>query len=172
MSDQSHKEEADIDWRAISARVCPSCSLVEPQLENRSCPQCGMALLPLSGDVEAFMTSWDDSAKCYNLKVVFAVSRLSGPQMSAIVAALPQAVADRSNCSCGESLSIGNHSISVQEGKLTFEARYGCKSCYKPRRKGKFGRLGSVFWRDTTKIQIGLDGLTYEKNTSDGQGPT
>ena len=151
------------NWQDVSPWViCPSCRKVGPPGSNSLCPRC---MLPLSGGVEVYMTSWDDSKKQYRVRLVLPAQIITEREAD-IIRAMPQEVADRSSCSCGSPLDLADHTVQVQDGKLTFEGVYACLSCRAPKSlASKLKRGASRLWRDTTKIHVGVDGVTYEKGT-------
>lgn len=79
---------------------------------------------------------------------------------------LPAVIAATSSCSCGSTLSLGDYAIrKTEDDEVEFEAVYTCPACALRRRSivSRVKRALSTLWQDSTKIELGPNGIKYEK---------
>ena len=71
---------------------------------------------------------WDDERRAFDLKV-----RIHGANSSETLdeyaKTIPLRIAERSNCDCGDSLTLGGYTMESKYSDFIFNAEYFCASC-------------------------------------------
>ncbi len=136
------------------------CSCHELVVNEDKCPYCGAPIYNKTN----YDITWDESKKQYSVSIVYPFD-LFVPSDDQLLRSLPRLIADMSSCSCGKKLNLSNHKIKKHDGNIIIEAIFICQRCNSGFRT-ILRKLISKFGRDTKKIQIGKDGISYEKNSS------
>jgi Zn finger protein HypA/HybF involved in hydrogenase expression len=109
--------------------------------------------------------AWNDKERSFDVKIT-TVCTCGG---MLIVERLPVLIAQTSSCACGSNLVIKDYSISKRDKEIDFDATYQCPKCNKTRKRlirGLASRISRV-WYDTSRVEIGLDGIKYEKRSQE-----
>jgi endogenous inhibitor of DNA gyrase (YacG/DUF329 family) len=135
-----------------------------PKVTNMHCPMCAT---PWRLSEEASI-KWDAERKEFE---VFLKGNcfFCGISEEVAIKSLPLTIANESSCSCGGTLVLSDHSLTVKNGDLEFRATYKCPSCSKADER-LLSRLISGLkkvWSDTTSVEVGPSGVKFEKRSSD-----
>lgn len=140
------------------------------------CATCGAAVLldlPNVGDAEI---RWEEELHRFVVSIALDIRCHSccaaghnQPQGTTILNLIPVVVAERSRCSCGATLVLGDHTLRKSGEFLEFEAEYVCDKCQRAEKTvlRSVGKALRSLWRTTRRIELGPTGVSYEK--SDGQ---
>lgn len=125
------------------------------------CPSCGASLL----DPEVVSVTWSDAKKQFIVRASFVCSRCMAKLPGEDIRGLPLVIAETSRCSCGERLSLADHTIKQTRGDIEFKGVYVCSSCHNNKSVRWAGVIESLrkFWKDTKRVKVGTDGFEYEK---------
>jgi ribosomal protein S14 len=125
------------------------------------CPSCGaIALNPVTVSV-----TWNAAKKQFVVRASFLCRQCMRILPEGDIRALPLVIAKTSRCSCGETLSLSDHSIKQTKDDIEFKGVYVCSSCHRSKSVIWAGVIGVLrkFWRDTKRVKVGTDGFEYEK---------
>jgi hypothetical protein len=81
------------------------------------------------------------------------------------ISELSQHIAILSRCVCGDTLSLGNHTLTRMDGIVKFDGVFVCRGCndaFSARLKNAIG----TFWGRTRKVEASVTGIKYEKDGS------
>jgi hypothetical protein len=78
---------------------------------------------------------------------------------------LPQHIAIVSRCVCGDTLSLGNHTLTRMDGVVNFEGVFVCRGC-NDALSARLKKAIGTFWGRTCKVEAGVAGIKYEKDSS------
>ena len=126
------------------------------------CPRCGAQLLR---SVDSREIKWSDKDKAFRVRLGLICGGCG--YMNQMMSELPVKILKKSNCSCGSSLVLKDYDFKQKGDKLEFTGRYECPNCNTKKRR-LLRNLTSIVarvWSDTKSIQIGPDGVTYERIT-------
>lgn len=152
---------------ATACHMCGGFGYIEaPEVSGGrcNCPMCGA---PVRGTT-AYDVRWDSAAKQFDIVLAFPLpdGASTSPELLAL---LPALIAERSRCSCGSTLTAGDHNVSLTGNQGTFRGTFRCPRC------GESGRgalaairksIGSA-WRQIVRIKIGPTGFEFEKSSNE-----
>lgn len=127
------------------------------------CPYCAA---PAQGGKQCVI-DWDDEKRAFRVQFAFTCGHHYFDHET--VKLIPVIIAANSHCSCGSTLNISNYTIrTVTGGEVEFEGLYVCPACTAKKRclVSQLKHLISEFWKSTSKIEVGLTGIKYEKKSS------
>jgi hypothetical protein len=139
------------------------------------CPYCGIAMVIDDPSVERSEITWDAENSRFVVSVLFnccgscARSRYAGRHFRAeVVKNIPLTIAQSSRCVCGDALVLKNHALRTKGEYVEFEGEYACDACRKARTTivRKIGRGLRSMWSRTKRIEVGIKGLSYERETT------
>lgn len=153
----SEDDVSSIDGYVCSCgRRCPA-KFTRP----RYCPSCAATLMP----VRQYLVQWNEGKKSYEVKLNLPVSQ-SKTDEEQLIFHMPYFIAEHSFCSCGDRLTLSNHTIRKTNDSFELEALYVCLRCMKSESKSIIARLKrsvGTMWNETTKLELGPTGVKYEK---------
>lgn len=158
--------------RATTCRMCGGLGYVETAEElsrRKSCPLCGATMF----GTKAYEVHWNSKAKQFDVVLAFPLPAFprSLPEFQAViptfVALLPAFIAENSRCSCGSSLEVGDHNISLNDLEGVFRGSFLCPRC----RDSGGGALAEIrksvtsVWRQIVRVKVGPTGVEFEKSS-------
>lgn len=89
------------------------------------------------------------------------------------VKVFPLHIAQSSSCSCGGSLFLADHSLTLSEGDVEFRGIYKCSSCSRQQKSllSRIGRVLSTVWAETTSLEVGIKGVKFGKKGASSKAP-
>jgi hypothetical protein len=132
--------------------------------ETLKCPSCGASV----HGAEQYFIDWNDYNKKFIVKLVYSCCGIQFNEK--FIKKLPLIIAQKSSCSCGAKLELKNHTFRKVGDEIEFEGVYQCMNCVTKKRLIING-LESIFsnlWKRTKKLELGPEGLKYEKNAEGG----
>lgn len=134
----------------MSVKCCPKCGVV---VSNASkCPYCHCILESYS----SVSANWSDSSKSFFLEA--SLDKFADDT-------LLDSIAQKSNCSCGTSLAVGDHKIEIRGSDCNIAAVFYCPRCNSGPVKIAKDVLNSVcrLWNDIEEISITSDGFYLKR---------
>jgi hypothetical protein len=113
----------------------------------------------------AYDVRWEASAKLFHVVLSFPLPEHPSTAQQ-LVSVLPAFIAERSRCSCGSSLVLGDHKVSIDGMHGSFQGSFLCSRC----RESAGGALATLrrgfasFWRQIVRVKVGPTGLEFEKS--------
>jgi hypothetical protein len=109
---------------------------------------------------------WDEENKRFRVKVFLK----DGQEQRQLMPWLGVDVAQGSSCSCGSKLRLEDYSLRRVGEEIEFEGTYVCRDCSLRQRTflGRLRRIFSELWTKTSKVELGPNGLKYEKSVASG----
>ena len=119
--------------------------------------------------------SWDDSNHRFVVSLTIIARCRSWPhcdeEWKRIVRArdIPLVVAKDSACSCGSILTLRDHTLKLTDGLIEFHGEFVCDNCQRSKNTvlRRIGKGLASIWNKTKKIEVGLKGVTYERESSE-----
>jgi len=128
------------------------------------CAHCGGAGYLTENSPVTSKIKWIEVEKAFDIDFSLPVESQAGKDM--LLANLPARIAEESQCSCGEKLSLGNHDIQVNDQSVQFKGYFYCSSCLSSNwfrrfflKKGLMKFLGSI-----SKVKVGPEGVEIERS--------
>lgn len=139
------------------------------------CPHCGASTFAALSKVCDI--SWNDKKKEFIVKLKLAICTQCNRSdkvtyaSNAVLISIPTAIAQESTCSCGAPMALGDHRIIKESNDIIFEGQYACTVCNRKSNTliSKIAAGLINFWNKTKRIEIGPDGISYEKDTAEGE---
>lgn len=152
------------------------------------CPYCGASTLIADPAIERCEVIWDSGDSCFTVKLLINLDNicsscastfqkpdiprtgeLSSILIPSTVAGIPFGVFKESRCACGSSLVNEDHALRRNGKYLNFEGKYACKSCQEENNSiiKKIGKAFEGFFVKMKRIEIGSNGIVYEKISND-----
>jgi hypothetical protein len=131
-------------------------------LVRGQCPAC--AAYELIDMTERFDVKWNEAKKEFDVFLLLNTCFMCQRRLHGeVVKRLPAEIAQHSTCACGSILELGNFQISQDRDEITLSAKYYCPKCGDKSVLEKIKDTLINIWRDTTKIEVGPEGVKYEK---------
>lgn len=137
-------------------------------IDSVSCPRCG-APLRLFNDTSI---SWREEKREFEV-VMKGICPPCGFNDDIAIKSLPLDIAQSSSCSCGGSLFLAEHSLTLSQGDVEFRGIYKCSSCSRQQKSliSRIGRALSMAWEETTSLEVGLKGIKFGKKGAPDKTP-
>lgn len=110
--------------RALACHMCGGAGYVEREGELGMPEQCPMCAAPMQG-MTAYDVRWEASAKLFQVVLSFPLPEHPSTAQQ-LVGVLPQFIAERSRCSCGATLVLGDHKVSIDGMHGSFQGTFLC----------------------------------------------
>lgn len=125
------------------------------------CPLCGA---PISSAKQYFI-DWDQDKKEFLVQLAFFCPPCHHRFEENLVKHLPVIIANDSLCSCGAKLILKDYTFRRTTNDIEFEGVYVCSNCTMKKRTilGNIKQGLEKLWGNTTKLEVGLAGVKYEK---------
>jgi len=132
------------------------------------CPRCGASLI---GTKHCFI-DWDEKKRQFDIRLAFYCPPCHHRFAEDFVKSLPLVIARESNCSCGSQLRLADFTLRQANNDIEFEGTYVCPNCELKKRTllGKLKQGLQQFWSQTKRVEVGLSGVKYEKETGEENG--
>ena len=151
-----------------NTKYCPYCggagSLIYEGNKVVGCAYCSGARHIARSGTNKSSIKWIEAEKAFDIDFSFPIKSEAGKEM--LLANLPTRIAEESQCSCGEKLSLGNHDIQVNDQLVRLKGYFYCSSCLNRNwfrrfflRKGLKKFLGSI-----SKVKVGPEGVEIERS--------
>lgn len=123
---------------------------------QRVCPGCGVRASQIPAS--SYSAEWKDKKKEFLAEIEITDAADLDPVTRAN---LPQFIADRSWCSCGCTLTLGDFKLTNKGSKLRFVGSFYCSKCNS--RPKSLGRLVVSAISKIKRFKLGTDGIEVEK---------
>jgi hypothetical protein len=152
--------------RATCCHMCGGLGYVDgvTTASRTRCPMCGATMHGTS----AYDLTWDAKKRRFDLHFALPTPNL-GEFTSDLAGRLPGLIAERSLCSCGSSLVVDSHKVTLRDGQVSFQGSFHCPRCSE-RGSGAIAALQQsigLLWRTLVRAKRGDSGIEFEgKNGS------
>ena len=136
------------------------------------CPYCAASVVIAHPDVRKCSIIWDPEKSSFlvNISIISWACTCHGWPPSVLLAkSIPIVTAENSLCACGKMLVLRAHTLRRNGNSVDFEGEYVCESCRRSKNTvlRSIGRGLASFWSRTKRIEVGLKGVTYEKESTE-----